>query len=127
LAQFTDLYKHYRAICASLGVALIPAVLPGYNDRGVRPEESHAIVERNLESKSFFEQSLENLGLPFSDRKKPLIIITSWNEWNEGTQIEPGNFRNQSEQIKTDTNSYNSYDTYYLKILKKFKNIFIKN
>jgi hypothetical protein len=86
-------YRAYRRIAATGGLRFIPSVIPGYNDRGVRPKEDHYVIPRtiDLDSKeeSLLTASLRRFGFPFVDRELGLLTITSWNEWNEGTQIEP--------------------------------------
>lgn len=86
------LYQRYREIAATVGIRFIPGILPGYNDRGVRLEQDHYVLPRYYgkdAKESFFSQALRDIGLPFLDKDKPFLSITSWNEWNEGTQIEP--------------------------------------
>lgn len=92
LGDVETLYRRYREISSTLGIPFIPTVLPGYNDRGVRPDEDHYVIPRLVDSsqqRSFFSRSLKALAEPFIDHHYPLFTITSWNEWNEGTQIEP--------------------------------------
>ena len=83
------LYARYRGIAATAGLRFIPTVLPGYNDRGVRPNEDHFVIPRWIEGGSFFERSLVRLGSCRFSGESGLVVVTSWNEWNEGTQIEP--------------------------------------
>ncbi len=90
LRDVSELYAHYKKVATTVGIHFIPGVLPGYNDRGVRLEENHYVVPRELANGTlFFEQSLEHWAAPFLDQKAPVLTVTSWNEWNEGTQIEP--------------------------------------
>ena len=73
------------------GCAFIPGIAPGYNDRTVRTGNS--ALSRKLyegaEEGSLFRTSLEK-SLELTDQSTGnLIMITSWNEWHEDTQIEP--------------------------------------
>lgn len=90
IADVADAYRRYRRAAAAAGMNFVPGVLPGYNDRGVRLGENHYVIPRRLsDGRSFFSAALERLATPFINPFSPMIAITSWNEWNEGTQIEP--------------------------------------
>eukprot|EP00940_MAST-03C_sp_MAST-3C-sp2_P002144 g2144.t1 len=61
----------------------VPSVGPGYDDSTIRPWNAHNTKTRNGGSyyDRFFEAAIAS---------DPVAIsITSWNEWGEGTQIEP--------------------------------------
>ena len=71
--------------------AFVPGIAPGYNDRSVR--DGHTALSRKLDEGepegSLFRASLEMaLGLT-EDSTGNMLMITSWNEWHEDTQIEP--------------------------------------
>ncbi|KAL7544210.1 hypothetical protein ACHAWF_007590 [Thalassiosira exigua] len=73
--------------------AFIPSVSPGYNDRAVRFHAGHAALSRKLyetdKEGSLFQYSLEK-SLPLTDGSTGrMLMINSWNEWHEDTQIEP--------------------------------------
>ncbi len=90
LDDVEELYRRYLGVAAAGGIKFIPTVLPGYNDRGVRPKEDHFVIPRFFETgPSFFAQSLKRLGGCSFSRGSGFVVVTSWNEWNEGTQIEP--------------------------------------
>lgn len=94
LNDVAKLYLNYKAICETAGILFIPSVLPAYNDRGVRASENHFVIPREFygnKKKSFFKEGLNRLIKPFLDIRNPIFSITSWNEWNEFTQIEPSN------------------------------------
>src|SRR5262249_59016620 len=80
--------RRFRAVASTAGIPFIPTVLPGYNDRVLRPREDHFVLPRFYGTESFFRRALETLATPFW-RDTGFVIVTSWNEWNEGTQIEP--------------------------------------
>ncbi|MCB0322798.1 MAG: glycoside hydrolase family 99-like domain-containing protein [Bdellovibrionales bacterium] len=127
LTDVSRLYAAYRAYASSVGLHFIPGVLPGYNDRAIRPDEDHFVVPRDFgdPKKSFFSESLRRWGAPFLDRKRPMLTVTSWNEWNEGTQIEPSmepssdapDPREEGEFF-TQGEPHHPYGTSYLKQLR---------
>lgn len=131
LRDVETLYRKYRQIAATIGIPFIPTVLPGYNDRGVRPDENHYVVPRLLDSagaESFFRRSLQQVADPFVDHAYPFISITSWNEWNEGTQIEPSTLSPASKNDSSESGQYYSaaelhvgYGRRFLEELREFK------
>lgn len=90
LRDVQGLYSDYAAVAASAAVRFVPTVIPGYNDRGIRPELGHPIIPRFPRDggPSFLARALERWGMPFLGGDG-ILIITSFNEWNEGSQIEP--------------------------------------
>jgi hypothetical protein len=84
------LYRRYREASA---IPIIPGVMPGFNDRAHRLERDHFAIPRrwteDAPEGSFFVESIERIAKPFVDDKLRMILITSWNEWNEDTAIEP--------------------------------------
>lgn len=74
-------------------VPVLPSVIPGYNDRAYRPEKDHFAIPRQWRKgdaeASFLAHMLDDFALPFTDERVPLIFVTSWNEWNEDTSVEP--------------------------------------
>ena len=92
LPEVQDLFREYHS-AIDKKIKFIPSTIPGYNDRGVRLSENHPAIPRQFqpggEEGSFFSQALKRTVLPFIDPEIPMVLITSFNEWNEGTQIEP--------------------------------------
>lgn len=86
------LYGRYRE-AAGDGVYVVPGVIPGYNDRGVRPGLDHYVIPRQWEAGapegSTFAGLLDRVGLPLVDPRLNMLLVTTWNEWNEDTAIEP--------------------------------------
>lgn len=86
------LYREYQATLPP-SVALVPTLIPGYNDRGVRVKENHFAIPRQwdegAEEGSFLAESFDRIGFPWIDPRLNMLLITSWNEWNEDSAIEP--------------------------------------
>lgn len=85
--------SQWRSSAHASGCRYIPAVSPGYNDRSVRYHRDHPPMSRKLTANSA-EGSLFSYQL---SRAKPLVdpevdnllVVNSFNEWHEDTQIEP--------------------------------------
>jgi glycoprotein endo-alpha-1,2-mannosidase len=93
LPEVTAQYRRYRKATTDAGVAFVPSVLPGYNDRGVRPDANHYVIPRRLGPEGaeggLLAEGLRQTGLPFLGNRNRLLVITSFNEWHEWTQVEP--------------------------------------
>jgi glycoprotein endo-alpha-1,2-mannosidase len=81
----------WRGLAHDVGVAYVPAATPGFNDKGVR--QGHAAVSRKLteedEFGSLFRAHLQQAVAHTDSSTGGMLVITSWNEWHEDTQIEP--------------------------------------
>ena len=90
--ESTDLYRRYEDAAGS-DTIIFPEVMPGYNDRVLRPRIDHYVIPRRTRpdaaTGSTLEAMLERLAKPFLDSRLPVVLVTSFNEWNEGTQVEP--------------------------------------
>jgi hypothetical protein len=89
LADAHALYARYR----EAGRPVIPLAFPGYNDRGVRPEENHYPIPREWSAGAgegtFLAEWIARFTLPEVDPALPMMLLTSWNEWGEDTAVEP--------------------------------------
>ena len=92
LAESRRLYDVYRFATGGR-VPIVPSVIPGFNDRGVRPRLRHAVVPRQWApgdaEGSFLAHALDELAIPLIDERLPMVLLATWNEWNEDTAIEP--------------------------------------
>jgi glycoprotein endo-alpha-1,2-mannosidase len=111
-------------------VPVAPVVMPGYNDRAVRPKKMGHVVPRQWsageEEGGFLDNSFKEVGFPFVDDRLKMIFITTWNEWNEDTAIEPLKYSpstslDTSEQgdFYTSGYSYSGYEKKYLEVVQK--------
>jgi len=79
-------YSIWRSDMNSKGIAFVPNAYPGFNNtlnEGAIPP--WVILDRN---ETAFKEML-GIALKYSDSNLRIAMITSWNEWMEGTTIEP--------------------------------------
>ena len=118
----------WKALADSVGTDYSPAVSPGFNDRGVR--SGHAPLSRKLTQNdafgSLFRAMLQKAKTLTDPDIGHMILVTSWNEWHEDTQIEPVKeappTRVDDSPTGTDYTgglSYEGYGTRYLDILRE--------
>uniref|UniRef100_A0A7S0PX64 Uncharacterized protein n=1 Tax=Asterionellopsis glacialis TaxID=33640 RepID=A0A7S0PX64_9STRA len=112
------------------GCDFVPALGPGYNDRGVRLQRGHKAMSRKLSADkpdgSLFSTLLPNaFNLADSDTGG-MVMINSWNEWHEDSQIEPVvDFGNTTEPSELTQNlAYPAYGSQYLDILRNAVEVF---
>jgi hypothetical protein len=67
------------------GIRLVPSVMPGYDDTPLRGTERVTINRRRGD----FYREFFATATPFVDAEQPLLLVTSFNEWHEGTELEP--------------------------------------
>ena len=81
----------WKSAATNRSIHFIPSASPGYNDKGVR--EGNEPLSRKLTPDdafgSFFRAQLSNAIKNVDKETGNLILINSFNEWHEDTQIEP--------------------------------------
>ncbi len=78
-------WTEYRNYADGLGLRFIPGFMPGYDDRALRGG-GRPILGRD--GGSFFRRYWA-LSQAFLDADLPLAFVSSFNEWHEGTEMEP--------------------------------------
>lgn len=90
-ADEVALYRRYAA--AAGPVPVLPDVMPGTNTRGVRLAVDQPAEPRQwlpgLGPGSTLTGYLTQVALPVLDPRLPVVFVTSWNEWNEDSGIQP--------------------------------------
>ena len=118
--------QEWREIALSRGCSFIPSVSPGYNDLGVRPEKNHGPLSRKLAPEdspgSLFRASLVDARKLVDPNVQNFLVVNSFNEWHEDTQIEPvavavGDRTNLPDDL-TKGLEYEGYGDLYLDILR---------
>ena len=76
-------WPRMKQFCTDHGLEFVASVGPGYNDSRIRPWNKRHIKPR--EDGSYYDRMWGAALRSGADT----VAITSWNEWGEGTQIEP--------------------------------------
>ena len=128
VARYAEDQTGWRDEAAAADVAFVPAATPGFNDTAVR--QGHDPLGRTLagsEDRGSLFRALLKAAIPLRvERAAGLVMVTSWNEWHEDTQIEPVSTApattaddSTSGSSLTRGLSYEGYGTRYLDILRE--------
>ena len=74
-------------------VPVVPDVAPGFNDRGFRLPTNHPAQPRQwlpgAGPASTLDHFFRCVAIPELDPALPMVMLTSWDDWNEDTGLEP--------------------------------------
>jgi len=107
-------YRQAKEAANSVGTAFMPAIAPGYNDTAVRkghPGRARYFTDNDhSEEGDIFREMIRQVALPTLDAScGNLMMVTSFNEWYEDTQIEAT--AGTAEASSTDGSKSGSYYT----------------
>ncbi len=92
VADEKRLLHEYRAATGGR-VPVIPDVGPGFNDRGFRLATNHPAQPRQWlpgeGPASTLDHLFREVAIPELDPTLPMVMVTSWDDWNEDTAVEP--------------------------------------
>lgn len=101
--------------------AFLPSITPGFTKRGDFVPLSRQLNESSQHG-SLFQALVQNAFQVTEKCADLIVMITSWNEWHEDTQIEPmdptGGFTNQPINVTSGV-TYDAYGELYLNILRQ--------
>jgi hypothetical protein len=125
-------YRRAHDVCTITGTAFIPAVAPGYNDTVIRdghPAMPRYFVDDNASNEGdVFRAMIQDAALPNLDRRcGQLMMVTSFNEWYEDSQIEATSGEapvtrhdtSAGKQEFTAGHQYEDYSFRYLDVLRE--------
>jgi hypothetical protein len=94
LNELKRIMTEARIAANNVGVGFVPFATPGFNDRSIR--DGHRGAPRYFEDRptsvegDLFRTMLRDVAVPKVDPlAKNILMVTSFNEWHEDTQIEP--------------------------------------
>jgi glycoprotein endo-alpha-1,2-mannosidase len=132
LDRWDEILSDARIAANSVNVGLIPSASPGFNDRAVRSGHNGAPRYLTDDAQSvegdLFRTMLRDVVIPKIDSlAENMLMITSFNEWHEDTQIEAtqgtGSTTNQDNSPSgtdyTEGDYYTDYGDLYLNILRE--------
>jgi hypothetical protein len=102
LENVDKVYQKFWQYTKEQNLCFIPNIMPGYDDRNRRGLE-RPILERK---DGKFYKDFWQIAKKYLDPSCKIALITSFNEWHEGTELEPSK----------------EYGTKYLELTKLFKN-----
>lgn len=108
-----DKWKDLQKYAVSHSKIFIPCIGPGYIDTNVRPW--NAKNTRNRNAGHYYRRAFD-AALKVNPR---IISITSFNEWHEGTQIEPAVSKSTEEFLYLDY-GHNQSSRLYLDLTREF-------
>ncbi len=87
----TERYRYFNYVCQDLEVDFIPAVFPGFDAVGAPwcYEGNDSLSTPTVKRTTSSFKSLVTQAKSFVDKNVNMLYVTSWSEWNEGTNIEP--------------------------------------
>jgi glycoprotein endo-alpha-1,2-mannosidase len=129
VSALANQFQSAKQMAQSVNVGFIPSVSPGFNDSAVR--SGHTAAPRYLTDVpgapegSLFSAELNQAVLPNLDPTTGnMLMVSTFNEWHEDTQIEPTIVANSTTQdssgtgLYTQGNSYSGYGNLYLDQLR---------
>lgn len=88
LIETTELYYRYQDISNHLRIPFIKTCIPAYNDTAIRPLLQHQVIPQTDKNGVNTLNALRAIISDIDQKESPFILTTSYNEWNEGTNIE---------------------------------------
>lgn len=85
LEQVRRQFEATAEVARKHGLGLVPNVMPGYDDTLLRGADRPVL---GREDGKFYEQGWA-IAAPLLSPQQPFLLITTFNEWHEGTEIEP--------------------------------------
>ena len=91
LDEIRPQYRFWRNVCSDLKRTFIPGVYPGYDARAsvhAYDDEGEYFAPRVKRSSASFSEFIDE-AKQFIDPAVGMFYVTSFNEWNEATNLEP--------------------------------------
>jgi len=115
----------WKVAANNRGCAYVPPAVPGYNDRSIRLDVGRAALSRRLTPNdgpgSLFRATLKGAREIADSMTNYLVMVNSFNEWHEDSQIEPTSGGNETTAPLELTQGvkYKAYGELFLDILRE--------
>lgn len=114
----------WKRVANNQGCSYIPGATPGYNDKAVRDGNYTAMsrkITRRRRYGSLFRKLLREGMQLLDDKVENMLVVNSFNEWHEDTQIEPVKRGGKTKRPWTLTQGqiYRGYGELFLNILRE--------
>jgi len=122
VTEYYAAQQGWKDLAGKQGSRYVPTVSPGFNDRGVRLSANHQPLSRKVTADSvegsLFATAIEQARRLVDPKVDNLLMVNSFNEWHEDTQIEPcvGLLTNSPQNL-TEGLEYTGYGELYLNLL----------
>lgn len=111
------------------GTPVLPAVLVGFNDRGVTPNSNRTVVPRSWRTSGEASTLAHELtGYAFHEVEfgAPFILVRSWNEWSNDCALEPLKEASPTRQDRSGKGQFSDGFSYFgngLRALEEFRDV----
>lgn len=85
LSDAALLFQTFAERAHRAGLGFVPSLMPGYDDRALSGQHRRLLDRAGGE----FYRSFWRIAAQHLSPSLPMILVTSFNEWHEGTEIEP--------------------------------------
>lgn len=85
LENIDGVYRKFKEYAKSQSLYFIPNVMPGYDDRNQNGLNRLILSRKEGE----FYKNYWQIAKKYLDPDLPILLLTTFNEWHEGTEIEP--------------------------------------
>ena len=91
LDKVAERYRYFYYVCQDLETDFVPAVFPGFDAVGAPwcYEGNNNLTTPTVKRSTSSFRDLVTRAKSFIDNNNNMLYVTSWSEWNEGTNIEP--------------------------------------
>ena len=93
VSKVEGVYRQYHATCQQNGIGFLPGIMPGFDALGTQGGNRYYVIPRTIkpgDKPLSTLQAFTDVAHRFLDSDLRASVVTSFNEWHEGTQLEPG-------------------------------------
>jgi glycoprotein endo-alpha-1,2-mannosidase len=100
-------WPRLQQLAQETNTLFVPSVGPGYMDVSVRPW--NGITTRDRKNGEYYDRMWQAALKSSSSQANQVVSVTSFNEWHEGTQIEPAVVAKRGGGARASSTPYKDY------------------